>query len=83
MRAADDLLHGHLDEAAAHLAVAESYVETAPPGRLSRSARPNTCNRSIYTKLQASDRSSAVQRARAAATVGRAHAVARVVTTSW
>ena len=36
MRAADDLLHGHLDEAAAHLAVAESYVETAPPGRQRR-----------------------------------------------
>ena len=36
VRAADDLLHGHLDEAAAHLAVAESYVETAPPGRQRR-----------------------------------------------
>jgi LuxR family maltose regulon positive regulatory protein len=36
VRAADDLLHGHLDEAAAHLAVAESYVETAPPGRQGR-----------------------------------------------
>jgi LuxR family transcriptional regulator, maltose regulon positive regulatory protein len=36
VRAADDLLHGHLDEAAAHLAVAESYVETAPPSRQGR-----------------------------------------------
>jgi LuxR family transcriptional regulator, maltose regulon positive regulatory protein len=36
VRAADDLLHGHLDEAAAHLAVAESYAETAPPGRQRR-----------------------------------------------
>ena len=36
VRAADDLLHGHLDEAAAHLVVAESYVETAPPGRRRR-----------------------------------------------
>jgi LuxR family transcriptional regulator, maltose regulon positive regulatory protein len=36
VHAADDLLHGHLDEAAAHLAVAESYVETAPPGRQRR-----------------------------------------------
>jgi LuxR family maltose regulon positive regulatory protein len=36
VRAADDLLHGHLDEAAAHLAVAESYVETAPPNRQRR-----------------------------------------------
>src|SRR6266511_2344329 len=33
VRAADDLLHGHLDEAAAHLAVAETYVKTAPPDR--------------------------------------------------
>ena len=36
VRAADDLLHGRLDEAAAHLAVAESYAETAPPGRQRR-----------------------------------------------
>ena len=36
VRAADDLLHGHLDEAAAHLAVAESHVETAPPDRQRR-----------------------------------------------
>jgi LuxR family maltose regulon positive regulatory protein len=36
VRAADDLLHGHLDEAAAHLAVAETYVETAPPDRQRR-----------------------------------------------
>jgi LuxR family maltose regulon positive regulatory protein len=36
VRAADDLLHGHLDEATAHLAVAETYVETAPPDRQRR-----------------------------------------------
>jgi LuxR family transcriptional regulator, maltose regulon positive regulatory protein len=36
VRAADDLLHGHLDEAAARLAIAESYAETAPPGRQRR-----------------------------------------------
>ncbi len=36
VRAADDLLHGHLDEAAAHLAVAERYVATAPPDRQRR-----------------------------------------------
>ena len=36
VRAADDLLHGHLDEAAAHLAVAESQVEAAPPDRRRR-----------------------------------------------
>jgi LuxR family maltose regulon positive regulatory protein len=36
VRAADDLLHGHLDEAAAHLAVAETYVKTAPPDRQGR-----------------------------------------------
>jgi len=36
VRAADDLLHGHLDEAAAHLAVAETYVKTAPPARQRR-----------------------------------------------
>jgi LuxR family maltose regulon positive regulatory protein len=36
VRAADDLLHGHLDEAAAHLAVAESHVETTPPDRQRR-----------------------------------------------
>jgi LuxR family maltose regulon positive regulatory protein len=36
VRAADDLLHGHLDEAAAHLAVAETYVKTAPPDRQRR-----------------------------------------------
>ena len=36
VHAADDLLHGHLDEAAAHLAVAETYVKTAPPDRQRR-----------------------------------------------
>jgi LuxR family maltose regulon positive regulatory protein len=36
VRAADDLLHGHLDEAAAHLAVAETYVKTVPPDRQRR-----------------------------------------------
>ena len=36
VRAADDLLHGHLDEAAAHLAVAETHVETTPPDRQRR-----------------------------------------------
>ena len=36
VRAADDLLHGHLDEAAAHLAVAETYVATVPPDRQRR-----------------------------------------------
>ena len=36
VRAADGLLHGRLDEAAAHLAVAESYIETAPPDRQRR-----------------------------------------------
>jgi LuxR family transcriptional regulator, maltose regulon positive regulatory protein len=36
VRAADDLLHGHLDEAAAHVAVAESHVQTAPPDRRHR-----------------------------------------------
>ena len=36
VRAAGDLLQGHLDEAAAHLAVAETYVEAAPPDRQRR-----------------------------------------------
>jgi len=36
VHAADDLLHGHLDEAAAHLAVAETYVKTVPPDRQRR-----------------------------------------------
>jgi LuxR family transcriptional regulator, maltose regulon positive regulatory protein len=36
VRAADDLLHGHLDEATAHLAVAETHVETTPPDRQRR-----------------------------------------------
>ena len=36
VHAADDLLHGHLDEATAHLAVAETYVETTPPDRQRR-----------------------------------------------
>ena len=31
-----DLVRGRLDEAAAHLAVAETYAETAPPGRQRR-----------------------------------------------
>jgi len=31
VRAGSDLLQGRLDEAAAHLAVAETYVQTAPP----------------------------------------------------
>ena len=36
VRAAVDLLQGRLDEAAAHLAVAETYAETAPPDRQRR-----------------------------------------------
>jgi LuxR family maltose regulon positive regulatory protein len=36
VRASDDLLRGHLDEAAAHRTVAESYTETAPPVRQRR-----------------------------------------------
>src|SRR5690242_17631011 len=36
VRAGLDLAQGHLDEAAAHLAVAEAYVETAPPERQRR-----------------------------------------------
>jgi LuxR family transcriptional regulator, maltose regulon positive regulatory protein len=36
VHAADDLLHGHLDEATAHLAIAETYVETTPPPRRRR-----------------------------------------------
>jgi len=36
VRAMGDLAQGRLDEAAAHLAVAETYVETAPPGRRHR-----------------------------------------------
>jgi LuxR family transcriptional regulator, maltose regulon positive regulatory protein len=33
VRATVDLLHGRLDQAAAHLAVAETHAEAAPPGR--------------------------------------------------
>ena len=36
VRATVDLLHGRLDEAAAHLAIAEAYVETVPPDRQRR-----------------------------------------------
>ena len=36
VRAGSDLVHGRLDEAAAHLAVAEKYVETAPADRQRR-----------------------------------------------
>jgi LuxR family maltose regulon positive regulatory protein len=36
VRAGGDLVQGRLDEAAAHLAVAESYVERAPPDRRRR-----------------------------------------------
>src|SRR5713226_8337060 len=36
VRATVDLVQGRLDEAAAHLAVAETYVETAPPDRRRR-----------------------------------------------
>jgi LuxR family transcriptional regulator, maltose regulon positive regulatory protein len=36
VRAGTDLVHGRLDEAAAHLAVAETYAETAPPDRQHR-----------------------------------------------
>jgi LuxR family transcriptional regulator, maltose regulon positive regulatory protein len=36
VRAMGDLDHGRLDEAAAHLAVAETYVQTAPPDRQRR-----------------------------------------------
>ena len=36
VRAMDDLAQGRLDEAAAHLAVAETYAETTPPGRQRR-----------------------------------------------
>jgi LuxR family transcriptional regulator, maltose regulon positive regulatory protein len=36
VRAMGDLAQGRLDQAAAHLAVAETYAETAPPGRQRR-----------------------------------------------
>ena len=36
VRAGNDLVQGRLDEAAAHLAVAETYAETAPPDRQRR-----------------------------------------------
>jgi len=36
VRAMGDLAHGRLDEAAAHLAVAEAHAETTPPGRRRR-----------------------------------------------
>ena len=36
VRAMGDLAQGHLDEAAAHLAVAETYAETTPPERQRR-----------------------------------------------
>ncbi len=36
VRAAADLVQGRLDEAAAHLAIAEGYAETAPPDRQRR-----------------------------------------------
>jgi LuxR family transcriptional regulator, maltose regulon positive regulatory protein len=36
VRAGRDLARGRLDEAAAHLAVAETHAETAPPGRQRR-----------------------------------------------
>jgi LuxR family maltose regulon positive regulatory protein len=36
VRAMGDLAHGRLDEAVAHLAVAETYAETTPPGRQRR-----------------------------------------------
>jgi LuxR family maltose regulon positive regulatory protein len=36
VRAMGDLAQGRLDEAAAHLAVAETYAETVPPGRRRR-----------------------------------------------
>jgi LuxR family maltose regulon positive regulatory protein len=36
VRAGGELVQGHLDEAAAHLAVAETYVETTPPDRRRR-----------------------------------------------
>jgi LuxR family maltose regulon positive regulatory protein len=36
VRAGGDLVHGRLDEAAAHLAVAETYADTAPPNRQHR-----------------------------------------------
>ena len=36
VRAGNDLVQGRLDEAAAHLAVAETYAETAPPDRRRR-----------------------------------------------
>ena len=36
VRAGGDLVRGRLDEAAAHLAVAETYAETAPPDRRRR-----------------------------------------------
>ena len=36
VRAGGDLVQGHLDQAAAYLAVAETYAETAPPERQRR-----------------------------------------------
>jgi LuxR family transcriptional regulator, maltose regulon positive regulatory protein len=63
VRAMGDLAHGRLDEAAAHLAVAETYAETAPPGR-QRRLRVAVASLQLTLARRRGDRAGVIEQAR-------------------
>src|SRR6185437_12838025 len=72
VRAGNDLVQGHLDEAAAHLAVAEKYAETTPPGR----------QRRLQVAIASLNLSLARRRGQLAGVIGQARFLARPITGS-
>ena len=63
VRAMGDLAQGRLDEAAAHLAVAETYAETAPPER-QRRLRVAVASLQLTLARRRGDRAGVVEQAR-------------------
>jgi LuxR family maltose regulon positive regulatory protein len=63
VRAMGDLAQGRLDQAAAHLAVAETYAETAPPGR-QRRLRVAVASLQLTLARRRGDRAGVIEQAR-------------------
>ncbi|HYV77454.1 MAG TPA: LuxR C-terminal-related transcriptional regulator, partial [Streptosporangiaceae bacterium] len=63
VRAMGDLAQGRLDEAAAHLTVAETYAETAPPGR-QRRLRVAVASLQLTLARRRGDRAGVIEQAR-------------------
>src|SRR5258707_550603 len=63
VRAMGDLAHGRLDQAAAHLAAAETYAETAPPGR-QRRLRVAVASLQLTLARRRGDRAGVIEQAR-------------------